>query len=162
MKKVIVIGSPGAGKSTFSRRLSAATNLPLYYLDMIWHRADKTNISQQEFDIRLEEILKKEEWIIDGNYARTLKARILSCDTIFFLDYPVDLCLSGVYSRIGKPRVDMPWIETEPDEELIKIIRDFPLDQRPEIIKLLKEAKANKTVVSFESRSEAEEFIAKL
>ncbi|MEY8605912.1 hypothetical protein [Muribaculum intestinale] len=32
MKKVIIIGCPGAGKSTFARKLSAKTGLPLYYL----------------------------------------------------------------------------------------------------------------------------------
>ena len=48
MKKVIVIGSPGAGKSTFARKLRDKTDLPLYYLDMLWHRADKTNISDRK------------------------------------------------------------------------------------------------------------------
>ena len=48
MKKVIVIGSPGAGKSTFSRKLRDKTGLPLFYLDMIWHKPDKTNITREE------------------------------------------------------------------------------------------------------------------
>ena len=53
MKKVIVIGSPGAGKSTFSRKLQNITGLPLFYLDMIYHRADKTTCSAEEFDEKL-------------------------------------------------------------------------------------------------------------
>lgn len=43
MKKLIVIGSPGAGKSTFARKLRDVTGLPLFYLDMLWHKSDKTN-----------------------------------------------------------------------------------------------------------------------
>lgn len=68
MLKAIVIGSPGAGKSTFARKLRDATNLPLHYLDMLWHKPDQTNISTEEFEIRLAEILKRDKWIIDGNY----------------------------------------------------------------------------------------------
>ena len=65
MLKVIVIGCPGAGKSTFARRLRDVTNLPLYYLDMLWHKTDKTNISKEEFDARLSRIVKKGRWNID-------------------------------------------------------------------------------------------------
>ena len=53
MKRVIVIGSPGAGKSTFSRKLRDITGLPLYHLDNIWHKPDRTTISREEFDERL-------------------------------------------------------------------------------------------------------------
>ena len=117
MERAIVIGSPGAGKSTFARRLRDASQIPLYYLDMIWHLPDRTNVSREEFDMRLQEILAKDRWIIDGNYLRTMEARIAACDTIFLLDYPVELCLEGVEERIRKPRTDMPWVETEFDEE---------------------------------------------
>lgn len=86
MKKILVIGCPGAGKSTFARKLAAKTHLPLYYLDMIWHRADKTNIGRGEFYQRLDEILETDEWIIDGNYLHTMARRLKDCDTVFFFD----------------------------------------------------------------------------
>ena len=104
LQKVIVIGSPGAGKSTFSRKLRDLTELPLYYLDMLWHRADKTTITKLEFDIHLKNIVLRDGWIIDGNYIRTLEMRLRYCDTVFLLDIPVDVCLSGAKSRIGKVR----------------------------------------------------------
>ena len=59
MLKVIVIGNPGAGKSMFSRKLRDVTGLPLYYLDMLWHKPDQMNISEEEFNTRLNEIVKK-------------------------------------------------------------------------------------------------------
>lgn len=93
MKKVIVIGSPGAGKSTFCRSLQSITGLPLFYLDMIFHRPDKTTCPAEEFDEKLSQILEQDQWIIDGNYARTLAARLAQCDTVFWLDYPEDVCL---------------------------------------------------------------------
>ncbi len=109
MKKIIVIGSPGAGKSTFARKLRDKTGLPLYYLDMIWHKPDKTNISKKEFDQRLSEIIACENWIIDGNYQRTIEARLKACDTVFLLDYPLEICLSGAIERVGIKREEMPW-----------------------------------------------------
>ena len=112
MQKVIVIGCPGSGKSTFARKLRDLTDLPLYYLDMMWHRPDKSTIARKEFDIRLREILSKDRWIIDGNYQRTLELRFSECDTVFLLDYPIDICLKRVEKRIGQKREDMPWVAT--------------------------------------------------
>lgn len=161
MKKVIVIGSPGAGKSTFARKLRDKTNLPLYYLDMLWHKADKTTVSQEEFDTRLCEILQQEQWIIDGNFSRTLEMRLQVCDTVFLLDFPVEVCLSGVESRIGKKRVDMPWIETEFDEEFKQWILDFPNIRLPQIYTLLEKYKENKQIIIFKSRQEADAYFEK-
>lgn len=84
MKKIIVIGCPGAGKSTFARKLRDATGIPLYYLDMLYHKPDKTIVKREEFDIGLNDIIKKDNWIIDGNYQRTLELRLRECDTVFF------------------------------------------------------------------------------
>ena len=133
MRKVIIIGCPGAGKSTFARKLRDDTNLPLYYLDMLWHKEDKTNISREEFDTKLNDILKKDKWIIDGNYLRTLEMRLKECDTVFLLDYPLEVCLDGAKSRIGKKREDMPWVETELDEEFKQFIEDFSKEQLPQV-----------------------------
>ena len=126
MKRVLVIGSPGAGKSTFARNLRDKTGLPLYHLDNIWHKPDRTTISREEFDERLAAILAKDSWIIDGNYSRTLELRLQYCDTVFLLDYPLEVCLAGVSDRIGKKRDDIPWTEHEFDEELRQFIVEFP------------------------------------
>ena len=78
MKRVIVIGCPGSGKTTFAEKLSKITGLPLYYLDAIWHKPDKTHISREEFDQRIQEIFATDKWIIDGNY--NSKEQILSLE----------------------------------------------------------------------------------
>lgn len=160
MLKIIVIGCPGAGKSTFARKLRDKTNIPLYYLDMIWHKEDHTNISTEEFDILLDEILKKEKWIIDGNYIRTLETRLKECDTVFLLDFPLDVCLSSARSRIGKKREDMPWIESEFDDEFKQWIIDFPQKQLPQIYELLNKY-PKKNLIIFKSRKEADDYLMK-
>ena len=160
MRKVIIIGSPGAGKSTFARKLREKTGLPLYYLDLIWHRPDQTNISREEFDTRLREILAEERWIIDGNYLRTLEMRIQACDTIFLLDYPADVCLQGAEERIGTKREDLPWVEQEFDREFRQWILDFPKDQLPCIYELLKQYRSGRELYIFRCREEAETYIS--
>lgn len=160
MKKVLVIGCPGAGKSTFARKLSEKTGLPLYYLDMIWHKADRTTVSTEEFDTALSEIMNHDRWILDGNYLRTLPMRLEKADTIFIFDLPLDVCLSGAIERLGKERVDMPWKDDVLDEEFRQWITDFPETQLP-IINLLLES-YNGNVVRFTSRREADEYIERL
>ena len=151
MKKVMIIGCAGAGKSTFARKLRDKTNLPLYYLDMIWHKPDKTNISREEFDEKLQEIIQREEWIIDGNYGRTLEIRMKACDTVFLLDYPLDVCLEGAHARIGKEREDMPWQATEIDEEFVQWIKDFPKNEMPAVWELVEKYKYEKNIIIFTS-----------
>lgn len=159
MLKAIVIGSPGAGKSTFARKLRDLTGVPLYYLDMLWHRPDQTTVTREVFDAQLNELLKQDCWIIDGNYQRTLEPRLKACDTVFLLDVPSAVCLHGAQSRIGTKREDLPWIETEVDEEFRQSILDFPKTQLPEIYKLLKKYQSGKNIIIFQSRGEAERYL---
>ena len=159
MKKIIVIGCPGSGKSTFSEKLKEKTGLPLFYLDAIWHRADRTHITRDEFDVRLSEILAFDSYIIDGNYSRTVERRISACDTVFLFDLPTEVCLDGAISRIGKARNDMPWIDRELDESLKKEIEEFREKNLPAIYQLLDKYKDGKTVVVFQTREEADEFL---
>ncbi|MCI8482766.1 MAG: adenylate kinase [Lachnospiraceae bacterium] len=158
MKKIIVIGSPGAGKSTFARKLHDATGIPLYYLDMLWHKPDRTTSSREEFDQKLEKILEKDQWIIDGNYQRTLEKRLEECDTVFLMDYPLEVCLAGARSRIGKERVDLPWIEEEFDEEFKQWILEFPNCQLPQIYQLLEKYRQETEIIIFKSRKESDDF----
>ena len=159
MKRVMVIGCPGAGKSTFSRKLQEKTGLPLYYLDMIWHRPDRTNVSREEFDERLGEITRRDQWILDGNYLRTMKVRLEASDTVFLLDYPLEVCLEGAISRIGKRRGDLPWVETELDPEFRQWILDFQKDQMPEIRRLLEQYGVGREVNVFCSREVGEMYL---
>ena len=90
-KRVAVIGCPGGGKSTFSRSLRDRVGLPLYHLDAIYWRDDRTHLSREEFYPLMREIIAREEWIVDGNYNATLEWRISACDLLIFLDYPAEV-----------------------------------------------------------------------
>lgn len=162
MKRAVVIGCSGSGKSVFSRKLRDAAGLPLYYLDMIWHKPDGTNISRKEFDEKLSSIISRDSWIIDGNYQRTLETRIKACDTVFLFDLPTEVCVEGALSRIGKKREDMPWFENELDPEFRQWIESFRANQLPEVYRLLEKYKNNREIVVFRTREQADKFIEKL
>ena len=162
MKKAIIVGCPGSGKTTFAEKLNKCTGLPLYYLDAIWHKPDKTHIPREEFDERIEEIFSTDEWIIDGNYNRTIEIRLQQCDTVFLFDLPTELCLQGAMERVGKGRYDMPWIEKEFDPEFEIFIRSFSVNSLPKIYDLIEKYKAEKQVIIFKSREEADKYISEI
>ena len=161
MNRIMIIGCPGSGKSTFARALAAKTGLPLYYLDMMYWNPDRTTKPKEEFRAALRETVALPEWIIDGNYGSTLEIRMEACDTVIFLDYPVEVCISGVEERRGKPRPDMPWVEVEPDLEFIEFIKKYNEESRPKVIDLLEQYN-EKNIIIFKSRAEADEYLRSL
>ena len=159
MQKVLVIGCSGAGKSTFARRLRDRTGLPLYYLDRLWHKPDRTHITREEFDRVLAEWLARPAWIIDGDYSRTLPQRLEACDTVFFLDFPLEVCLAGVENRRGAQRPDMPWVEEELDAEFLQYILDFGQAQLPAIRAMLEPYRGRRQILTFRSRAGADAWL---
>lgn len=161
MKKVIIIGCCGSGKSTFARYLHACTGIPLYHLDQLNWNVDKTTVEKTVFLERVRDVIQKDSWIIDGNYGSSIEIRMQACDTVFFLDYPVDICIQGIYDRVGKVRTDMPWIEDEVDEDLIEFVKNYEKEDRPEILNLLSKYK-EKDIHIFHTREDAKTYLDSL
>ena len=162
MKKIIVIGCPGSGKSTFSKSMHKITGIPLVHLDMLFWNSDKTSVEKSVFLDRLSAEMRKDEWIIDGNYNSTMEIRMEACDTIVFLDYPTDVCLRGIEERRGKVRSDMPWVEPdEYDREFVEFIKNYNSQSRARVLELIEKFSC-KDVFVFGSRAEADAFLDKL
>ena len=159
MQKILVIGCPGAGKSTFARSLRDRTGLPLVYLDCLWHRPDGSHVTQEAFDGALQAQLARPQWIIDGNYLRTMEPRMAACDTIFLMDYPLEVCLAGAQSRVGTRHEDLPWVEEELDAEFLQYILDFGQAQMPAIRAGLEAYRGRRQVFAFHSRAEADAWL---
>ena len=161
MEKIIVIGCPGSGKSTLAKALHTITGIPLYHLDRMYWNPDRTTVERPVFLERLAKALGESRWIIDGNFASTMAQRMAACDTVIFLDYPVEICLDGIRQRRGKPRSDIPWVEWSEDEEFTAFVKSFPTQGREEILKLLTRYPEKKQIV-LKSRGEADAFLAAL
>ncbi|SEO21053.1 Adenylate kinase [Amphibacillus marinus] len=111
MKRIIILGSPGSGKSTLANKISTKLSITLHHLDKLFWRAAWQETPREEFEQQLVHILQTEEWIIDGNYNRTLPLRLAHAELVVLLDYPTWRCLWGVIKRYftyrNKTRPDM-------------------------------------------------------
>lgn len=158
MKKICILGCPGSGKSTFSRKLHQITDIPLFHLDMLFWNADKTSVDRETLRHRVDEVIQNPAWIIDGNYGATLDQRLSACDTVFLFNLPPEVCLAGVEARRGQVRPDMPWIEQEENPEFTAYIRSFSTDKLPSIDQRLQEYPAI-SVIRFRSHAEADAYL---
>ena len=164
MNRVMVIGCGGAGKSTLARKLGEKTGLSVVHLDQIWWAPGNwQHLEKPEFDERLLAELEKPRWILDGNFNRTIEARLAVCDTVIYLDYPRIVCLKNWLGRViqnwGHARADMAegcaeWF----DPEMAKWIWKFNKQNRSRYYALLEKTE-NKNIVILKSRRQAEKFL---
>ena len=159
MKRILVIGCPGAGKTYFAKRLKELTGLPVIHMDNLYWNKDKTSISVEELENKLLPYLQQDEWIIDGNYHDTLKLRLEYATDVFFLKMSRDECIEGILERIDQPRDDIPWVETKKDAvELIEWTIDYEKRTKAAEEKLLKEYK-KVNVHILKSREEVNKYL---
>ena len=167
MERVMIIGCGGAGKSTLARALGEKTGLPVVHLDQIWWEPGYwQHLDREEFDERLAAELRKPRWILDGNFNRTIEARLEACDTVIYLDLPRLVCIKNWLGRViqnrGRHRPDMTegcneWI----DPDFIKWVWNFNKKNRARYYDLLKQAEG-KTVVILKSRRQTRRFLERL
>ena len=169
MKRILVIGGCGAGKSTFAKRLAPLVGLPLVHLDCLGWQGEWEAVPRDEFDRRLTEVLGTPAWIIDGNYSRTIPLRLTYADTVFWFDFPGILYLKGVLERFfrnyGRSRDDMGGSCPERlDREKLKFFHFalwFNRKNRPRIRAALQNAPHAELIV-FRNRRQAENYLRSL
>lgn len=165
MRRVLVIGSGGAGKSTFAQRLAARTGLPVVHLDARYWRAGWEPTPPDEWQDVVRELVARDTWVMDGNYGGTLDVRLAACDTVIFLDLPRLVCLWRVVRRWarhrGGTRPDMaPGCNEQLSFEFLRWIWGYPTRQRPGILRRLSTLAAGQRTVVLRSTSDVERFLA--
>ena len=163
MKRVIIIGGNGSGKTTFAYKLAEQTKLPLVHTDSIYWRDNWESVSRHEFDEILQVELDKDEWIIDGNNIRSIPERLKVCDTVFYFDFPSFVCLWGVISRCiknyGKSRSDMGgYCPEQFNFQFYKQVLLFNRRNRKKLYAMIKEAKHVECIV-FKSRRQVKRYL---
>ena len=148
MQRILIIGSPGSGKSRLSVLLGKKLNLPVIHLDKLFWLDGWTNRDKEEFDSLLLKELENDKWIIDGNFKRTLKLRLKYADSVILLNYPSFVCRLRVFKRIvfsaGKTRPDMANNCPERyDRKFMQYVKEFKKKSLPAIKQILKEAGVN-------------------
>ena len=152
MERIIIIGCGGAGKSTLARQLGEKLGLPVVHLDKLFWKPGWVEMPGDEFDALLYQEMAKEKWIMDGNFNRTLPARIAHCDTIIYLDFSRFACLMGVLKRVittyGTVRPDMgDGCPERFDWDFLKWVWDFNKNKREKYYRMLNEAEGKQTIV---------------
>ena len=166
MERILIVGNSGAGKSTMARALSEKTGLPVVHLDRLFWRENWQHIAREEFDALLQQELEKSQWIIDGNYDRTVSTRLAYCDTVIYLDYPRWQCLLGVVKRVissyGKVRPDMgDGCPERFDWEFMKYVWNYNRENREKLYRKLNTLDRVNVIV-FKNRKEGNLFLRNL
>lgn len=168
MKRVAIIGSGGAGKSTLARQVGDATGLPVIHLDREYWQPGWVAPENEAWAARVAELVAGEAWIIDGNYGGTMEARFARADTIVLLDIPRTVCLYRAVKRTvlfrNRSRPDMaPGCEEKIDLEFLKWIWAYPATRRPGILARLREERAaGKRVVRLRNTKQVRTFLRTL
>ncbi len=158
MKRVIIIGCGGAGKSTLAQKLGQKTGLPVVHLDKLYWKPGWVERTPEEFDPIIRAEMAKEAWIMDGNFNRTMPERLERCDTVIYLDFSRLACLLGVLKRVitthGTVRPDMgEGCPERIDPDFLKWVWNFNKNKRKKYHKLLAEAKHAQVIILKNRRS---------
>ena len=164
MKKIIVIGSSGAGKTYFSKRLSKTLNIELIHIDRVYWGPGWTEPTINEWKATLAQILSRESWIIDGNFTNSLDMRLAACDTVIFLDIRRTLCTWRVIRRTlrfyRRRRPDMANECYERfDWPFLLFIWNFPKVTRPKIMARIDARRGSTNVIHLTSPRAVKRFI---
>jgi adenylate kinase family enzyme len=161
-RRALVIGSPGAGKSTFARQLGAITGLPVTHIDQLFWEPGWVQTPTPVYEQRLDAVLAQPRWIIDGINTATLPRRLAGADVMFWLDRNRVVCLTQLLSRVarnyGRVRPDMAagCPEPVPDLEFVRFIWTFDQVYRPRINAAIKiTGAANRTIMLTSHRQSA-------
>ncbi|MBV9575754.1 MAG: hypothetical protein JO149_03945 [Gammaproteobacteria bacterium] len=159
--KILIIGSPGAGKTEFSKRLAQNINVPLFHLDDYYWQENWQRPSAEKWHAQLQQLLNHPAWIIDGNYYDSLQIRLTKADYVIYLDYSVLLCLFRAFKRTIIRRfvrqTSLPLAvrknKNYPSRfainwKFIKLILFFKLNYRKKIFTLLNQCKVNVKVLT--------------
>lgn len=135
MKRVLLIGSGGAGKSTLARKMSKQLNITAFHLDKLLWKPNWQMTPKPEQAIIVNNLVRQDSWIIDGNYNGTLDIRVAAADTIVFLDRSRFVCIYQVFKRLLQYRgTSRPDMQDDCPEKLIGIFSsgfgNFPINKK--------------------------------
>ena len=168
MKKICIIGSGGAGKSTLSLRLSSILDIPVFHLDTLFWKPGWIETKRPEFVKKVTWVIDtNKKWIIEGNYRSTFHIRFDAADTIIFLDYNRNVCVRQSIKRYfmyrKKKRPDMTeGCYERLDYDYFKWIWGFPKKYRPGVLSVLNLVKDRRNVIILRDKKETERFLKNL
>lgn len=163
----MIIGSGGAGKSTFARSLGEKLTIPVYHLDQLLWEPNWVNVPDEKEQKIQHNLVQKDKWIIDGNYGSTIDIRLKAADVVIFLDLSRFLCIYRVlkrnikYRNQSRPDMREGCIE-KLDLKFLQWIWQYPRTRKPKIIQKLQSLPQSKKVIILRSRKEVREYLEEI
>lgn len=167
MRNVLVIGSSGAGKSTFARQLGERLGIEAIHLDAAFWKPGWVESNDEEFREKVAALVARDRWVMDGNYSHTLDLRLPKTDTIIYLDIPRHICVWRVAKRVvrtyGRSRPDLgEGCPERLDPAFLKWVWDYPKEREAKNQAILDEQRAEKQVIVLRNSSEIQGFLANI
>ena len=164
-RRIAVVGSGGAGKTTFSDRLGAVLGLPVVHLDHEFWRPGWVETPKDEWRARQQQLVAEDAWVLDGNYGGTFDVRFARAQAVVWLDVHHARCLAGAVGRTlrhrGRP-VQAPGCPERFSLEFYRWIWRYPVDTAPRLLAALDEHGSGVEVVRLPSRRAAARLLADL
>lgn len=165
MRKILIIGSGGAGKSTLAIELGRLLDMPVIHLDAFNWQPGWVAMPKDQWEQVVKKLVNRVSWVMDGNYAGTMKMRLKAADTVIFLAFSRRVCLYRMFKRVyrlyGKTRPDLApgCPEQLPEWQFIRWIWTFPKTKAPKIMEMIHTYENKTTPVILRSPREAHDFL---
>lgn len=164
MKRILVLGSSGSGKSTFTRELGKRLGIEAIHLDSYYWQPNWTSLPAEEWNQKLKALLESDSWVMDGNYPSSLSLRLKYADTVFFLEQgrikSLLRCVGRFFKYRGQNRPELaPGCTEKIDLDFLNWIWNYPRDVKPEIMATL-ENQVDKEIIVLKSDNEIARYLS--
>jgi adenylate kinase family enzyme len=162
VQRVAVVGSGGAGKSTFARTLSRVTELPVVHLDEHYWHPGWVETPRDEWALAQRSLVAQERWIIEGNYSNTFDIRFARADTVIVLAFARRVCIYRALKRVA-----LNWHrETQAlgcpehfDVTFLRWLWEFPYNGRPKLDAALQQFGGHLCIVELRTPAAARKYL---
>jgi adenylate kinase family enzyme len=166
VRRILIIGNSGGGKSTLARRLGACLGLPVIHLDVLFWKPGWVESDDDAFRAQVGLALQSDAWVCDGNFGGTWDLRMPRADTIVWIDQSPWLCLVRAIGRVfayrNRRRPDMAEGCRESfDLEFYAFILTFNRKVRPRLEAALERHGGAARIVRLRSDREIATFLAR-
>ena len=168
IKKITIFGGPGSGKTRLSKSLGELFDIPVYHIDSFQFESNGKPVKKEKRDEKILNVVKKDEWIIEGVYKSTLEERIKNSDLIIFLDFKTKDLIYGVFQRYIKAKIsgekekeEIPGCKENIDFEFLKYVFSFNKNKREQIYQIINN-NPEKKVVILNDRDSTDKYVSLL